>query len=225
MSCSTTDADVTEPSSLLDTLGVRMPDARSNGAMYLNEAASEFFRRSERWRDKTKTITFVPGQTTYAPPTYLGRVMRIVDLFVDNPNSTDEKVAIGEVRGFTTEHDAPISWHSPDTTTIILDTPVTTELTVYVYAVLRPTKPDYRCDPTLLDFYREPILNGAMHYATMSQDQESENLRTTSSYKYEFEAGIKDAECYWQHSRSTERRRASSRMVQRGRHRGRYAPR
>jgi len=212
---SASDLPATDPGSLKPILVRRIPEAAGSAEAYLREAATEFFRRSECWRDQRMMLVTDEVRTRYELPTpSAGKVVCIRHVW--------QSTSTGEVK---MHHDTQIRddgvnddiydseigrnrWHEPHPGSIAFhkQLPEGTSLRLEVALTVGD---DNVGNQSLIYLNREGILAGAAHYATMAQDKKTSNYYAGRDYYTMFETFIRDASSRYQQKSGVERRSMS----------------
>lgn len=206
MSCETGLPD-TDPAALQPALLRRIPAAADNADSFLREAATEFFRKSGVWRDQRTTLVTNTSQTRYTLATpSAGRIVRIAHVWV--PGECGHEYKMIQDTEIHSNDDHAQRWHQPNPATIAFHHEFAAPLTVRLETVL--TVDDNNVgDASLIEEWRETILNGASYFATMSMDKDSSDRYAKVDFYNLFQNGINEAFGKYQQKLQPERRAMS----------------
>lgn len=212
MSCDT-DHPATDPASLRPRLLRRIPSVSGSADEFLREAATEFFRKSGVWRTQRLTLICDMQRVRYELPVpSAGRIVRLAHVWGMSQFGEYKLWPDKEVR---MSLDGRQRWHQPTPSTIAFHKPMEDSCSLRLEAVLT-IGDDNVGDAELIEEYREGIIAGACHYATMAQDKETSNRNAGIDYFELFNSAIRDASAVYQQKAGVERAPMSRMKAMRG---------
>lgn len=205
----------TDPASLRNSLVRRVPDVAGNADDFLREAATEFFRRSGVWRDQRVTLPVNEEATRYQITPTVGRVVRVAHIWGSREGERECKIYQDTEIHFRDDEEhgeREQRWHEPAPGQIVFHRNFEAARTLRTEVVLT-VGDDNMGNESLMQQYREGILAGASHYATMAQNRDTTNRSAAIDYLRLFEDAIMEASGVYQRKVSTERRSTSKMHV------------